>query len=530
MLEAALRSTLLLAAAWALIRLAPRASAATRHRIWHASFIALLVVPLVAPFVSGWMPPSWKPHIPWITVESSPPPSFAPAESGDGAAAANPPAGDVTAIAQLRASSQTIVASDRLPAALSSVQWAGSLLALLWFSAGWVATRSMRHRATPAPARWQLEVNALRERLKIPGEVRVAVLEQIQSPVAVGLRRSMILLPSCAHAWSADRRRAVWLHELAHIRRGDCRVQLITQAVRIAYWFNPLVWMAAAALRAECERACDDDVLMSGMRPSSYATHLLDVARDLRPRLQPSAALAMARTSQLEGRVNAVLRTGAARVPRRGSRFLVGVVSTLCAALVLGLEPAGAGVQEAAAPDQQSPVASQRFDVTLEAARAVARSTHAAATATLESSHDAQDRRDAATLLARLAAPGDIATLRQALDDPDQDVRERAAIGLAFMPGDEVVPALLDALTNVDAQVREKAAIGLSLRRDPRIVEPLLHAMRDPDAQVREKAAIALGSSGDERAVPALREALEDPDAQVREKAAAGLALFRLIP
>ena len=101
-------------------------------------------------------------------------------------------------------------------------------------------------------------------------------------------------------------------------------------------------------------------------------------------------------------------------------------------------------------------------------------------------------------------------------------------MGLAITPGGDVIDPLLGALKDPDAQVREKAAIGLAFRRDPRIVEPLLAAMEDSDSQVREKAAIALGASGDARAIPALTKATRDPDSQVREKAVAGLVLLGL--
>ncbi len=72
------------------------------------------------------------------------------------------------------------------------------------------------------------------------------------------------------------------------------------------------------------------------------------------------------------------------------------------------------------------------------------------------------------------------AALVDAMRDPNGQVREQAAMGLAITPGAEVIDPLLSALKDPDAQVREKAAIGLAFRRDPKIVEPLLIAIEDP--------------------------------------------------
>jgi HEAT repeat protein len=123
-----------------------------------------------------------------------------------------------------------------------------------------------------------------------------------------------------------------------------------------------------------------------------------------------------------------------------------------------------------------------------------------------------------------------LASLIAGLDDSSQDVREKAAMGLALRSSPEVIEPLLRALRDPDAQVREKAAAGLSLRRDPRVVDALLIAITDADAQVREKTAIALGTSGDSRAIDALKTAIHDSDQQVREKAAMGIGLVTSSP
>ena len=88
------------------------------------------------------------------------------------------------------------------------------------------------------------------------------------------------------------------------------------------------------AMRAERERACDDHVLATGTKASDYAHELLDIVSGLRePEL--AAALAMARKSQLEGRVLAVLNPALSRgsVSRTGALALAAL--TLCIVLPL---------------------------------------------------------------------------------------------------------------------------------------------------------------------------------------------------
>jgi hypothetical protein len=127
-------------------------------------------------------------------------------------------------------------------------------------------------------------------------------------PMTWGIWRTRILLPDESAQWSAEQRRAVLLHELAHVRRRDCLTQLIAQLGCAIYWFNPLVWLAWRRMQIERERACDDLVLTAGEKASAYARHLLDSAAAM-PSLPvvSAAALAMARASTLEARLRAIL-------------------------------------------------------------------------------------------------------------------------------------------------------------------------------------------------------------------------------
>ena len=385
--------------------------------------------------------------------------------------------------------------------ALLPIVWAiGSAGLSLWFVLGWLTAAVTIRRAHAAPAAWRMDVEAVRARLHIAREVAVRMVEGDAGPVLAGLWRPVILVPPRAAAWSADRRRSVLLHELAHVRRRDLRVQVLAQAACAAYWFNPLIWIAAADLRAARERACDDAVLCSGERPSTYAGHLLGIARELRPPLRPCAALAMARASELEGRLHSVLAAGRRRVPARATRWAVGAMvgATTMTALGASSAPAATQVSSAVVPRTAAPV----FRVV--AAEAAA------------------GERDSALLVVR--------ALEQALADGDQDVRENAAMRLAALSTPDAIPGLLRALGDADAQVREKAAMGLTLRRHARVDEALLSVVDDPDAQVREKVAIALATSNDARAPAALRRLAGDADARVREQAETALQQLHRAP
>lgn len=156
------------------------------------------------------------------------------------------------------------------------------------------------------------------------------------APMTWGLRRHVVLLPPDCDGWALEQRREVLLHELAHVRRRDCLTQFVAQLACALYWFNPIVWMTARRMRTERERACDDRVLVAGVKPSSYASHLLDFARRLdAKKLVMSPGLAMARRSRIFERLDSVLDP---RLPRGGPRRpMIAMVTVLTLATLLPL-------------------------------------------------------------------------------------------------------------------------------------------------------------------------------------------------
>ena len=142
-----------------------------------------------------------------------------------------------------------------------------------------------------------------------------------------GIRRPSILIPAIAETWTGDRRRAVILHELAHIARRDCLTQTLAFVACALYWFHPAVWWVARRLRIERELACDDRVIAAGTQPREYAGHLLEIAYAFGDHRVSAMAVSMARPQQLESRMLAALddapqpdRSRASRARRRDAR------------------------------------------------------------------------------------------------------------------------------------------------------------------------------------------------------------------
>jgi beta-lactamase regulating signal transducer with metallopeptidase domain len=191
---------------------------------------------------------------------------------------------------------------------------------------------------------------------------RVTLLQSADGlmPVTWGWWQPVILLPAQADEWSIERRRVVLLHELAHVKRWDCLTQMMARVACAIYWFNPLVWVGARRMCIERERASDDLVLNGGCKASDYAAHLVEIARTFR-RVPQVAAIAMARSSHLEGRISAIVDASRAR---RAPRALL---VALCCLAMLAFVAAVAAQKPEANSRAPAPDAKPWFDARLRA-------------------------------------------------------------------------------------------------------------------------------------------------------------------
>jgi beta-lactamase regulating signal transducer with metallopeptidase domain/HEAT repeat protein len=336
-----------------------RSGAAWRHLLWAATLTGALLVPAASALGPRLAMPGGKAPT-WLTQPASPSPSVgakAPdrataseaarnatgtakasggsAPSGSGAAAM--PAGSFSPSRSADAESRPWLAGRALAV------WCVGVIAVLvpWVLARAALQRVARRSERVRGAEWLVLAEEAAHEVGLSRPFVLLQSDEVEVPMTWGVLSPRVVLPRSASEWTVERRRAVLMHELAHVKRHDCLSQFLAQAACAIYWFHPAAWMAARQLRVERERACDDLVLLSRTRASDYADHLLDVVRSLRnPGPSALGAVAFARPSQFEGRLLAVLDPRRRRDALRGAHaWRVGLAVLVASAALATLRP-----------------------------------------------------------------------------------------------------------------------------------------------------------------------------------------------
>lgn len=117
--------------------------------------------------------------------------------------------------------------------------------------------------------------------LGIRRRVDLRVAEENLTPALCGIVRPCILLPRfLATTLERDEIRAVLLHELAHLKRGDLLVNLVQTILQIVFFYHPLLWLANARIRRLREQSVDELVLVTmGNEADVYPATLVNVAK-----------------------------------------------------------------------------------------------------------------------------------------------------------------------------------------------------------------------------------------------------------
>jgi beta-lactamase regulating signal transducer with metallopeptidase domain len=159
---------------------------------------------------------------------------------------------------------------------LAAIWLTGAILAFATIATRcWIIRRRLRSELHPHP---QLDdpatanlseihaiLNECRATLGLRYPIRLVVSKAVAAPALTGLYPATLIVP---HAFQTGRFtqnqiRQILLHELAHIQQGHLWLHWLTLAARALHWFNPILHLAAARLRHECELAADAAALQN---------------------------------------------------------------------------------------------------------------------------------------------------------------------------------------------------------------------------------------------------------------------------
>jgi beta-lactamase regulating signal transducer with metallopeptidase domain len=499
LVDASLKATAILVIAAAATVALRRASSALRHALWLAAVCGSLALPALALALPAWsVPLAWG---------STPP--AAPEPTSEvlvlPALVAEADAQPATPVVPVEQAAPSVARPWRVDWRLMAVVvWLlGALLVTLRTVGALWRVRAIARRAERAGGAWNAAGCVAAAQLGLERPAALLVSDRVATPATLGFLKPVVLLPSCAASWPSERRVAALLHEFAHVQRRDCATQLAAQFACAVYWFNPMMWMAARALREEREHAADDRVLGAGVRASDYAGLLLDVAQAAPPSLPlPAASFADARHGQLERRLQSILDP---RQPRRPSGRAAAMLAMLVATCVVA--PLAAARPPVVEPTEVSTAAQDPADEAAEQKKQ-AEQAEQGEQAEQTGSPRQKQKREAEEELRRergmtpspTPTPTPMPFSHGGEDDEMERKLEAERQAVAAQAGDEddpVVSALREALNDKDKDVRKQAAWALEmiamkrgkLRVHPEGARPRgrVHRVPAPEAVVPEE-------------------------------------------
>jgi beta-lactamase regulating signal transducer with metallopeptidase domain/protocatechuate 3,4-dioxygenase beta subunit len=200
--------------------------------------------------------------------------------------------------------------STRSGSWVSSIWLIGVFVLIARVIVGSLSLARLVRRSADVPVGIVGECRAIAERLGCSRVVRVRRSAEVIAPFLTGLWHPVLLLPerSCSDGEDDDLR-AILAHELTHARNRDLAWNLAANLGSILLWFHPLAWRIRSAHASACDAVCDAVAADMLGDVASYGRTLARLAVRA-ARLLPALGLAMARTSDIRRRIDALNRQG----------------------------------------------------------------------------------------------------------------------------------------------------------------------------------------------------------------------------
>src|SRR5712691_8156896 len=243
--------------------------------------------------------------------------------------------------------------------------------AMLWLVEGWflgvvilslrtagglfVIEKMRRKELKPLRRELYLRCIALQLKMGIERAVRYCECQRLDAPAVLGWFRPVVLLPLRALSGLTEEQiEAVIAHELAHIRRLDCLVNLFQIAAETLLFYHPAVWWVSQQIRTERENCCDDEAILICGDAVNYARALTMMEEW---RTAPSLMMAANRSPLAERVVRLLGWDGAAgriRVAGLTGSFLCLLGALLAGNAFLGVAHAALGGGASSKQEQRS--------------------------------------------------------------------------------------------------------------------------------------------------------------------------------
>src|SRR6267154_2007949 len=193
-----------------------------------------------------------------------------------------------TTWAETSTQNATALSSSRAPLAGSRTEQPMGMLWLVeaWFlgvlllslrtAGGLILIERMRRKEIKAVgAELHARCLTLQGRMGVDRVIRYCECHRLDAPAVLGWFRPVVLLPVRAlTGLNEEQIEAVIAHELAHIRRFDCFVNLVQIATETLLFYHPAVWWVSQRIRAEREHCCDDEAILICGDAVNYARAL----------------------------------------------------------------------------------------------------------------------------------------------------------------------------------------------------------------------------------------------------------------
>jgi len=295
--EYLIKSTLALTLGLILVQLFRKRSASLRHFVLSLALAGLLLLPILSSIDIGW-------------ETALLPAGESAVSAATGAPRVELPGKDRAENRQqinasffpLNSFGATVMPGDgTLPASQSSrfiksalpfIWSVGFAILLLRLAAGILgAFRLTREGEAVRDPRWRVLLERFLAVLHLQKKVRLKSHPDVLVPLTWGFIKPVVLIPDGHEAWTEEQRSSALVHELWHVKRADFLVMVIVRLSLALFWFNPLSWVVFRRLKNEQEEACDELVLRTGIKPSTYAANLLFFKSTAGSRLGYFAAL-----------------------------------------------------------------------------------------------------------------------------------------------------------------------------------------------------------------------------------------------